>query len=278
VSATAIRLCWRIWRTVAVDAHDPRVRRPRRNGQPRPAHRVPGLNEARPAVTDPSSNPAANRFDGEYARQGVVNEVGQLIKQSAVTLRKAAGSNLTAPQQLWRQPPGQIGPDNDGYPLPCLQVSGRCTQHRLGRTVNLIQGAARVVTQSAEAIVAAAGAVGGAAVNGVIGGVQGAVTGIKNGVSSGSHSTPAAALAIAAIGATGLVEWPILLGVGGTAIVVRQLKQRSEGQEKPTLAAVPNAPRRTPAAKRTSGRKATKSTASSARKSASRNRRAAAHR
>jgi len=150
--------------------------------------------------------------------------------------------------------------------------------------VNLIQGAARVVTQSAEATLAAAGAVGGAAVNGVIGGVQGAVTGIKNGVSSGSHSTPAAALAIAAIGATGLVEWPILLGVGGTAIVVRQLKQRSEGQEKPTLAAVPNAPqrtsaaKRTPAAKRTSGRKATKSTASSARKSASRNRRAAANR
>ena len=150
--------------------------------------------------------------------------------------------------------------------------------------MNLIQGAARVVTQSAEATLAAAGAVGGAAVNGVIGGVQGAVTGIKNGVSSGSHSTPAAALAIAAIGATGLVEWPILLGVGGTAIVVRQLKQRSEGQEKPTLAAVPNAPqrtsaaKRTPAAKRTSGRKATKPTASSARKSASRNRRAAANR
>jgi len=150
--------------------------------------------------------------------------------------------------------------------------------------VNLIQGAARVVTQSAEATLAAAGAVGGAAVNGVIGGVQGAVTGIKNGVSSGSHSTPAAALAIAAIGATGLVEWPILLGVGGTAIVVSQLKQRSEGQEKPTLAAVPNAPqrtsaaKRTPAAKRTSGRKATKPTASSARKSASRNRRAAANR
>jgi len=151
----------------------------------------------------------------------------------------------------------------------------------LGRTVNLIQGAARVVTQSAEATVAAAGAVGGAAVNGVIGGVQGAVTGIK---SSGSHSTPAAALAIAAIGATGLVEWPILLGVGGTAIVVRHLKQRSEGRERPTLAAVPNSPqrtsaaKRTPAAKRTSGRKAAKSTASSARKSASRNRRAAANR
>jgi len=144
--------------------------------------------------------------------------------------------------------------------------------------VNLIQGATRVVTQSAEATVAAAGAVGGAAVNGVIGGVRGAVTGIKNGVSSGSHSTPAAALAIAAIGATGLVEWPILLGVGGTAIVVRQLKQRSEGREKPTLAAVPNAPQRTSAAKRTSGRKAAKSTPSSARKSPSRNRRAAANR
>lgn len=151
--------------------------------------------------------------------------------------------------------------------------------------MNLIQGAARVVTQSAEATLAAAGAVGGAAVNGVIGGVQGAVTGIKNGVSSGSHSTPAAALAIAAIGATGLVEWPILLGVGGTAIVLRQLKQRSDGQKRPTLAAVADAPQRTSAAKRTSPRKATKSarkstksTASTARKSPSRNRRAAANR
>jgi hypothetical protein len=151
--------------------------------------------------------------------------------------------------------------------------------------VNLIQGAARVVTQSAEATVAAAGAVGGAAVNGVIGGVQGAVAGIKSGVSSGSHSTPAAALAIAAIGATGLVEWPILLGVGGTAIVLRQLKQRSDGQERPTLAAVPDAPQRTSAAKRTSprkttnsARKSTKSTASTARKSPSRSRRATANR
>jgi hypothetical protein len=149
----------------------------------------------------------------------------------------------------------------------------------------MIQGAVRVVTQSAETTVAAAGAVGGAAVNGVIGGVQGTVAGIKNGASSGSRSTPAAVLAIAAIGATGLVEWPILLGVGGTAIALRQLKQRSDGQERPTLAAVPDAPQRTSAAKRTSPRKATKSTrkstkstASTARKSPSRNRRATANR
>jgi hypothetical protein len=32
----------------------------------------------------------------------VVNGVGELIKQSAVTRCKAPGSNLTAPQQLWR--------------------------------------------------------------------------------------------------------------------------------------------------------------------------------
>jgi hypothetical protein len=85
--------------------------------------------------------------------------------------------------------------------------------------VNVIQGAVRAITRSAEATTAAAGAVGGAAVSGVIGGMQGTVSGIKNGMSSGSHSTPAAAITLAAIGATGLVEWPILLGVGGTALV-----------------------------------------------------------
>jgi hypothetical protein len=105
--------------------------------------------------------------------------------------------------------------------------------------------------------------------------MQGTVAGIKNGISSGSHSTPAAALTLAAIGATGLVEWPILLGVGGTALVVRRLNQRSDRQPKPTLTSVPNAPRRAapkPAAKRSSARKTTKATKAPARKSAARRR------
>ena len=126
-----------------------------------------------------------------------------------------------------------------------------------------MQGAVRAITRSAEATTAAAGAVGGAAVNGVIGGMQGTVSGIKNGMSSGSHSTPAAAITLAAVGATGLVEWPILLGIGGTALVLHQLNQRSAGESKPTLTAASDTPpsrRPASAATRGSARKKTKAT------------------
>ncbi|MGO4615365.1 hypothetical protein AB4305_12925 [Nocardia sp. 2YAB30] len=93
--------------------------------------------------------------------------------------------------------------------------------------MNISEGAVDVITWTADATTAAAGAVSGAAVNGVIGGMQGAAAGVKSGLSRGSHSTPAAALTLVAIGAAGLVDWPVLLGVGGTALVVRQLSQRS---------------------------------------------------
>lgn len=99
--------------------------------------------------------------------------------------------------------------------------------------MNISEGAVNVITWTANATTAAAGAVGGAAVNGVVGGMQGAAAGVKNGLSRGSHSTPAAALTLAAIGATGLVDWPVLLGVGGTALVIRQLGQRQGGQAAP---------------------------------------------
>jgi hypothetical protein len=131
--------------------------------------------------------------------------------------------------------------------------------------MNIFRGAARVVARTAEAATAAAGAVGGAAVNGVIGGLQGTANGIKNGLSSGSHSTPAAVLTLGAIGAAGLVEWPVLLGIGGTALVVRQLNQRTRGTPsptaKPTLSAVSDEPRkrsRTSAASRRAPAKAAK--------------------
>jgi hypothetical protein len=91
--------------------------------------------------------------------------------------------------------------------------------------MNIIRGATRLVTGTANATTAAAGAVGGAAINGVVGGVQGSAAGIRNGLSAGSHSTPAALLTLGAIGATGLVEWPVLLGVGGTALLVRTIHQ-----------------------------------------------------
>ncbi|WP_439956999.1 hypothetical protein [Nocardia miyunensis] len=74
---------------------------------------------------------------------------------------------------------------------------------------------------------AVTGAVGGAAVNGVFGGIKGAAVGMRDGMSSGSHSTSAAVLTLSAIGAAGLVDWPVLLGVGGAALVVQRLGHRS---------------------------------------------------
>jgi hypothetical protein len=138
--------------------------------------------------------------------------------------------------------------------------------------VNVIQGAVRVVARSAEATAAAAGAIGGAAVNGAIGGMQGTLNGIKSGVSDGSHSTPAAALTLAAIGATGLVEWPIVLGVGGTALVVRRLAQRSDGQPVPNLKAVPDSRQQVAAKPATKRSTAAKTTKAPARKTAARRR------
>ena len=144
--------------------------------------------------------------------------------------------------------------------------------------MNPLQGAVRVVANTANAATAAAGAVGGAAVNGVVGGVQGTAQGIRNGVENGSHSTPAAALTFAALGVTGLVEWPVLLTVGGAAILVRQLTRQSDGQRSAppertaptTNEAAKKAPaKRGPAkrapAKRTPARKATSRRASSGR-------------
>jgi hypothetical protein len=86
-----------------------------------------------------------------------------------------------------------------------------------------------------------------------------------------------------------LVEWPIVLGIGGTALVIRQLNQRSDAQTKPSLGAVPvassqsaSAAKRTSARKTTpakaSARKATKPAKSPARKTAARGRRSPAKR
>ena len=129
--------------------------------------------------------------------------------------------------------------------------------HNVGKTVN----------RAAAASTAAAGAVGGAAVNGLVGGVTGAAEGIKRGISSGSHSTPAAALALGALGVAGLVEWPVLLAVGGGALLLRRLGEKQKAPvAKATLKPVPTpspsqkAPAQKaaskPAAKMTGGRRA----------------------
>ena len=84
---------------------------------------------------------------------------------------------------------------------------------------------------------------GGAAVNGIVGGVTGAAEGIKRGISSGSHSTPAAALALGALGVAGLVEWPVLLAVGGGALLLRRLGQKAGPRRKPISSRCPTSRR-----------------------------------
>jgi hypothetical protein len=142
-----------------------------------------------------------------------------------------------------------------------------------GVIMDIVGGAVRsvgkTVSGAATVTTAAAGAVGGAAVNGVVGGVTGAAQGVKRGVSTGSHSTPAAALAFGALGVAGLVEWPVLLTVGGGALLLRRMNRKSEAPAPATrakLTSVPSEPtpqkappkRATsrPAAKKTAGRRA----------------------
>jgi hypothetical protein len=127
-----------------------------------------------------------------------------------------------------------------------------------------VRNVGKAVGGAASATTAAAGAVGGAAVSGVVGGVTGAAQGIKRGVSEGSHSTPAAALALGALGVAGLVEWPVLLAVGGGALLLRRMSQKQDTPAplakpapKATLTPVPSEPEPQKAAPRKTASKST---------------------
>jgi hypothetical protein len=129
-----------------------------------------------------------------------------------------------------------------------------------------VRSVGKMMSRAATVTTGAAGAVGGAAVNGVIGGVTGTAQGIKRGVSEGSHSTPAAVLALGALGVAGLVEWPVLLAVGGGALLLRRMSHQPEAPAKTNLKPVPShpapqkaapqKPARKPAAKKAAGRPA----------------------
>jgi hypothetical protein len=134
----------------------------------------------------------------------------------------------------------------------------------MGVVDGAVRNVSRTVSRAATATTAAAGAVGGAAVNGVVGAVTGAAAGVQKGIDKGSHSTPAAALTLGAIGVAGLVEWPLLLAVGGGALLLRRLN--SSPNDRPHIASVTSVkaapakstssarPRKTPA-KRPAARK-----------------------
>ncbi|MFC9356541.1 hypothetical protein ACFTZB_08155 [Rhodococcus sp. NPDC057014] len=103
--------------------------------------------------------------------------------------------------------------------------------------MTLMSGAARVATGAGEAATATLGAIGGAAVGGLIGSMKGAATGAAEGARRGSHSTPAAVLTMGAVAATGVVQWPIMAAVGGTALVLDRLQPRTSPQNKPGTSA-----------------------------------------
>lgn len=92
----------------------------------------------------------------------------------------------------------------------------------------MFSGAARrlrqSVSQAATTTTTTAKAAGDAAVKGVVGGVTGAVSAIQRGVDSKNVAVPAVALA--AVGVAGLVEWPAVLAVGGGALLLREMNRR----------------------------------------------------
>jgi hypothetical protein len=129
----------------------------------------------------------------------------------------------------------------------------------MGVVDSAVRNASQMVGRAATATTAAAGAVGGAAVNGVVGAVSGAAAGVQHGIGKGSHSTPAAVLTLGALGVTGLIEWPLVLAVGGGALLLRQLN-RSRGATAASAKVVPlksaeSRPQRTPPAKKTAARR-----------------------
>ncbi len=84
-------------------------------------------------------------------------------------------------------------------------------------------------TSAAGAVTAAttsvAGATGGAALGAGLGAVRGAADGLRDGAERGSRSAPAAALTVTALTVTGILDWPLVLAAGGTAILVNRLTQ-----------------------------------------------------
>src|SRR6202034_2200882 len=113
------------------------------------------------------------------------------------------------------------------WPAAGIRFTASRTDYQ-GVTMGVVDGAvhnvSRTVSRAASATTAAAGAVAGAA------------AGVQKGIDKGSHSTPAAALTLGAIGVAGLVEWPLLLAVGGGALLIRRLN--SSHNDGPHLASV----------------------------------------
>jgi len=100
------------------------------------------------------------------------------------------------------------------------------TSHSLENLMGLLSLTRRAGKDATVTVTGATAAVTGAAYGAATGAVDGAIRGAGQALGSGPRATPAAALAVAAVGAAGLVEWPVLLLASGTALVVRQLRHK----------------------------------------------------
>ncbi len=103
----------------------------------------------------------------------------------------------------------------------------------LGTVITRTTGTLVTATTSAGAAVAGsatatAGALAGGAVGAGLGAMRGAGEGIVEGAKRGSRSTPAAALTAVVLGAAGIVEWPVLLAAGGTALLMNRLTRHPD--------------------------------------------------
>jgi len=94
----------------------------------------------------------------------------------------------------------------------------------LENDMGLLSITRRTGRDAVTAVTGAAAAVTGGAYGAAGGAVTGATRGVSQALGTGPRSTPAAALAIAAVGAAGLVDWPVLLVGSAGALVLRQLR------------------------------------------------------
>jgi len=91
----------------------------------------------------------------------------------------------------------------------------------------------------AGATTTAAGAASGGALGATLGALRGAADGVRGGAEKGSRSPTAAALTAVALGVTGILDWPLLLTVGSTALVVNRLTSRPDIQTRNSTATTP---------------------------------------
>ncbi|MBT2266563.1 hypothetical protein [Rhodococcus erythropolis] len=116
----------------------------------------------------------------------------------------------------------------------------------------IVDEATRVVRGVADATTTVAGAVGGGVIGGVTGGIRGTAEGVRDGIRAGRSSTPTAVLTMAAVGAAGLVEWPVVVAVGGTALLLHEWDRKS-GRPDREVKAVGRATKTEPVKKESSG-------------------------